>query len=100
MKKALPLVLVFFLCNAIGANIGPLYYVLPLKYELININSEAYNASALQTDMILKVSLTWFVCALFSFSIFFVHGIWRKVFLFAPIIIPVLYATILLQAYL
>ncbi|MGH1404784.1 MAG: hypothetical protein ACRBDL_11125 [Alphaproteobacteria bacterium] len=99
MKKALPLVLLFFLCNAIGLNVGALYYVLPLKYELININSEAYNAAALQTDMIFKVNLTWLVCALFSFSIFFVHGIWRKIFLLAPIVIPVLYATILLQAH-
>ncbi len=99
MKKALPLVLIFFACNAIGSLIGPLYFILPLKYELVNIASEAYNPAVYQHDMVIKMAFTWLVCAVFSFSAFFVYGIWRVIFLAAPIIIPLIYGAILIQSY-
>ncbi len=99
MKKALPLVLIFFACNALGSLIGPLYFILPLKFELVDMASEAYNAAVYEYDMVVKIAFTWLACAIFSFSSFFVYGIWRVIFLASPIIIPLIYGAILIQSY-
>ena len=78
---------------------GSLIYVLALKFEFVNISATGFDAAALQQDFMTKVPLTWLVCCLFSFSTFFLRGLWRKFFLLCPIIVPMIYGIILLQPY-
>lgn len=92
-------VFLFFLCNAIGFSIGPVLYVLIIKYKIIDVNSSSFDAASLQYDMTLMLPVTWLICALFSFSVFFLSGIWRIIFLLAPIAIPFVYGISLIQTY-
>jgi len=79
----------FFLCNVIGFNIGPLLYVVALKLNIVEITAE--NAASYEYDLIQVNLLTWAACAAFSFAYFFLSGHWRKAFLLAPIVVPLLY---------
>lgn len=90
-------VLTFFLVNAIGFNIGPVFYILTLKHEWVDTASESFNPIGLQNDLVNMPTFIWLACALFSFAFFFMRGIWRKVFLFAPVIIPLFATLALLQ---
>lgn len=91
-------VVLFFLCNLIGSLIGPLLYVLSVKYELVAAN-EGLDQTIFFNDIVLLVSLTWLVCALFSFATFFLSGIWRVVFYLAPIVIPLIVGLVTLAGY-
>ena len=97
--KTYLIVFLFFLSNAIGSTIGPILFHLTVNYNIDKINSSNYDLLALQNDMVFNVMTTWLICALFSFSVFFLSGIWQKIFLCTPIIVPLLYGILLLQTY-
>ena len=99
MKKTYLTVFLFFLCNAIGFTVGPLVFVLANKYKLIDIHAPDINTAMLQYDMITAPIFMWLPCALFSFAVFFLTGIWRKFFFLAPIAAPLIYSLITLQNY-
>ena len=91
-------ILFFFLTNFIGFNIGPLIFVLIVKYNLID--SENADFSPLIYEHFMKtVTLFWLICALFSFALFFMKGNWKIFFMLAPIIIPAFYSLSFLVKY-
>jgi hypothetical protein len=91
-------VLLFFLCNGIGYFTVLVFYVLSLKH-LVDLDAPDYNAAQFDFDLLTKQSLTWLICALFSFAIFFVSKKWRLFFYLAPIVIPILSGLFLLKNY-
>tara|TARA_R110001592_G_scaffold144484_2_gene367614 strand:- start:1436 stop:1735 length:300 start_codon:yes stop_codon:yes gene_type:complete len=86
----------FFVCNALGFNIGPVIYVLSLKFDWVNSQAIAEAGGNLESALIFGPSVTWLVCALFSFAIFFVRKSWRTIFLLAPIFVPLIHALVML----
>lgn len=88
----------FLICNLIGAFIGPTLYAITLTQQLIDIEAVGLTQAILGYD-ILIIQLNWLVCALFSISVFFLSGTWKKFFLFAPIFIPFVLTVITLLKY-
>tara|TARA_B100001989_G_scaffold216504_1_gene167369 strand:+ start:4340 stop:4651 length:312 start_codon:yes stop_codon:yes gene_type:complete len=90
--KAFLKVLIFFLVNAVGFSVGPLIIAFSIfKLQLIDLKNEANVGVVdyvLNGPLMMTISLTWFVCFLFSFASFFLSGIWKKIFLLCPIFVP------------
>lgn len=90
--KALVRVLGFLLVNAIGFYVGPLLLATAVfKLKLIELSEDNPAILAFYDGGFMSVMMPiWFVCMLFSFASFFLSGIWKKLFLFCPVYIPLL----------
>ncbi|MCK5375157.1 MAG: hypothetical protein KAJ40_07725 [Alphaproteobacteria bacterium] len=100
----------FFSCNIIGFFLPLILYPLCLKLRIINIEAEGFDTSGffIGTTEIPDVGmvpipvtvyfpiLTWVFCALFSFAYFFVSKKWQRIFLFAPLIMPLVQSLLIL----
>ncbi len=101
MRKLKTFIL-FFICNAVGSFIGPAIAILAVNTRFLDLEKVA--STALSPDQPLPNEITlvlacWLACALFSFSVFFLSGFWKTVFLAAPIVIPTLATLLLLSMY-
>ncbi len=73
-----------------------LLLVLIVVTGIIDLNAENFDASAFSKWFVVRVMLSWLVCALFSISVFFITGYWRIVFLLAPAVVPFFYGLALI----
>lgn len=87
MKQTLKNLVLFFSCNIFGYALSLATFVIAI--EFIDIEKAQLTGNIVQYDMGM-ILVTWFVCAIFSLSFFFLAGLWKKIFLIAPIIIPLL----------
>lgn len=103
--KTLRKLILFFVFNLIGFITPALIYGASLKFNLIDIDAEDFDVQGFfsavveETPVPVIISqplITWLICALFSFAIFFVARKWRRIFLLAPIILPTLHSFVLL----
>ena len=93
-------VLLFLLCNLTGlAIVSGTFYAI-LLYDVIDPQSISISADDIQRLFIGVPMMMWAVCALFSFSIFFVSKRWRPFFYIAPIATPPLFLGYAVLAYL
>lgn len=88
----------FLIFNLVGAFTAPSLYAIALTQKLVDIQESGLTQGILGYD-ILIIQLNWLACALFSFSVFFLKGTWKKIFLLAPIIIPFILTVITLIKY-
>ncbi len=95
----------FFIFNFIGFSAPPLVYLIAIKFNIIDISAEDfdtlgfYNKVANDIPIPIIISqplITWIACMVFSFSIFFVKGKWKMVFMLAPAIVPALHSLFIL----
>ncbi len=100
MKKTVLKVLLFFSVNALGFYISPLMVIFVSATDLVDMSNPDFNAVLFQHDVFFKHYMTWMVCALFSFSFFFLKGMWRYIMLGAPVAIPLIYTTMNMMKYL
>ncbi|MGH1376043.1 MAG: hypothetical protein ACRBCK_06810 [Alphaproteobacteria bacterium] len=91
-------VLIFFVCLAIGFSVGPTLYAISLAMNLIDIEATKFDQAAMQYGMMVT-QVTWLICALFSFSSFFLRGYWKSFFLATPIVLPTLCWIIMAKDY-
>ncbi len=90
-------VLLFFVCNTVGFFTGSFVYAVALKF--IDIEKSGFGLASMQYEMGF-VLVIWLVCALFSFTSFFLSSLkWKMAFLLFPIIMPLLTSIIFLSAY-
>jgi hypothetical protein len=100
MKKTLLKVLAFFAMNAIGFSMSAILVVIVTALNLLDTSAADFNFNQFKHDIFFKNSVTWMVCAIFSFSFFFLKGIWRYIMLLAPAVIPFIYTTMNMVKYL
>jgi len=100
--------ILFFTCNFLGFFLPSILYFTGLKTHFINLQAENFNIESFYvgttqlhgTDptpvpaMIFFPSMTWAVCALFSFAYFFVGEKWKRLFLLAPLVVPFLHSLV------
>ncbi|MGH1455972.1 MAG: hypothetical protein ACRBDI_04260 [Alphaproteobacteria bacterium] len=99
MKKTLLKVSTFFAVNAIGFSMSTAIVLAASALNLIDLSTPDFNIEQFKHDIFFKHSMTWMICAIFSFSFFFLKGIWRNILLFAPIAIPLIYSLMNLAKY-
>lgn len=88
----------FLICNIIGAFTAPTIYGISFAFQLIDIIGAGLDQATFEYD-ILIIQLNWLACALFSISIFFLSGTWKKFFLSAPILVPLILTSITMLKY-
>ncbi len=106
VMKTIKKLFLFFFCNWLGFTMPAIIYNLAtLKFNLIDFENESFDALSFYSNMsgdtpapvmVFEPTVTWIICALFSFAIFFLKGKWRYVFMLAPIVMPTLHSLILL----
>jgi len=84
-------IVIFVLVNAIGFSSIFILYPLGLVTGIISPDDPAFDALAFQRWFLTGTMMTWVVCALFSFSYFFLKGIAKRIFLWAPVVVPMTY---------
>ena len=101
---------IFFFCNITGFFLPLILYVLSLKFGIIDINAEGFDVENFfvgvtevpnfgpipAPGMIYFAHLTWALCALFSIAYFFVAKRWKRIFVLAPLLLPLLHSLIIL----
>lgn len=90
--KILIKVLSFFLVNIIGyyASLS-LFAVLVMKFDVIGYETATIDLVNFEQNYFIRIFMTWAACAIFSFASFFFKSSIRFAFLFAPIIVPLIY---------
>ncbi len=108
--QTLKKLILFFGCNIIGFTLPGMLYLFSISTGIIDLNAENFDTNGFfwgttqTTDtgvtpipfMIALPSLTWAICALFSFSYFFVSKKWGRFFLLAPLVLPFLHSLVIL----
>ena len=100
MKKTLINVALFFLINALGFSMSTAIVLFVTTFNFVDLTAAELNVEQFKYDIFYKHSVTWMVCALFSFSFFFLKGMWRYIMLLAPVVIPFIYTTMNMVKYL
>jgi len=95
----------FFIFNLIGFAAPSLVYWASMTFNLVDINADNFDTLSFYSTVVKDTPIpiiisqpliTWIVCMLFSFSIFFVKRKWKIIFMLAPTILPTLHALFLL----
>ncbi len=87
--KYLSKIILFLIANVLGFITAPLCILLSAKLGIFS--KPDFDTGAFKTYFITGTYLTWFACAVFSFSYFFLRGKERLLFLWAPVVIPTSY---------
>lgn len=91
-------IICLILSNLVGSFSAAFLFILALKFNLIQTDEAQLGASAqFLKDFQIRVMMTWAVCGLFSFAVFFTKGMWQTIFVLAPALLPILYGLILLS---
>lgn len=108
--KTLKNISLLFICNFVGFFLPTFLYLISLSTRIIDVQSEDFDAQKFfygttnfgGTEnipvpyMVTMPQMTWVLCFLFSFSIFFVSKKWKRVFLLAPLLTPFLHSFLIM----
>ena len=100
----------FLGCNIVGFFLPALLYLFSLITRIIDLSAKDFDVSSFflgTTEtagsellpiplMLFFPTLTWIICAIFSFSYFFVSRKWKRFFLLMPLLLPFLHAFVLM----
>ena len=91
-------IIAFLLVNTLGFFSPLVCSWIGFRTGLLSGESPGFDAQHFQNWFLTGVMVTWLVCAIFSLASFFLHGKARLFFLWAPVIVPMIYGLSVLYA--